>query len=59
MAGAGRQFSIRRGKLGLFAAAPLLDLQFSDFGEADFAGPVLAAFDEIVAGVSGTLRTAS
>jgi hypothetical protein len=49
LAGGGRQFSTQRGKLALFAAAPLLVLQFSDFGEGDFAGPVLAAFDEIVA----------
>lgn len=49
MPGGGRQFSTQRGKLSLHLAGPLLVLQFSDFGEGDFAGPVLDAFDEIVA----------
>jgi len=46
--GLGRQFSSRRGRLDLFTSGPLLVLRFSDYGEGDFAPPIMAAFDAIL-----------
>ncbi|MET0591777.1 MAG: hypothetical protein ABW133_03700 [Polyangiaceae bacterium] len=46
--GSGRLFSTRRGQLSLFTTGPMLVVEFADFGEGDFATPIMAAFDEIL-----------
>jgi hypothetical protein len=48
LAGLGRQFSSKRGKLDLFSAGAMLVLQFSGHGGGDFVIPINAAFDVIL-----------
>jgi hypothetical protein len=49
LAGLGRRFSSKRGRVDIFFGGPILLVRLSEHGEGDFAIPILSAFDAIIA----------